>query len=93
MHVTVTTAGVALDLPGAPRVFIPVDAIRGAGRATWTIDRVVEAGGLPFIAWEPQPVTLVDSAFRIQDGDPQGLVDAGIRILPQPSHTPSGATS
>lgn len=93
VHVTVTTAGVALDLPGAPRVFIPVDAIRGAGRATWTIDRVVEAGGLPFIAWEPQPGTLVDSAFRIQDGDPQGLVDAVIRILPQPSHTPTGATS
>jgi hypothetical protein len=86
--VTVTSAGVALDLPGAPRVFIGRDRLRAVGRATWTIDRVVEAGGLPFFAWTVTDEVTADSYIRVQDADPAPLLDAVSGLLaPIPSST------
>jgi hypothetical protein len=82
--VTVTTAGVALDLPGAPRVFLPPERLLAVGRATWTIDRVVEAGGLPFLVWEVTDEVIADSYFRVQDGDPARILDAVAQLLPRP---------
>jgi hypothetical protein len=82
VSVTVTTAGVALDMPGAARVFLPTERIRAVGRATWAIDRVVEAGGLPFIAWAVTDDVMADSYFRVQDADPSAVLDAVSRLLP-----------
>lgn len=95
--VTVTTAGVALDLPGAPRVFIAAERLRGTGRATWTIDRVVEPGGLPFITWRvtDPAVTdevVVDSYFRVQDGNAAALLAAITGLVPTPIESSTEAT-
>lgn len=64
--VTVTEAGVLMGLPGH-EVWIPREHLTGVHRATWTIDRVVESGGLEVIEW-----TLgdqhVESAFRMPQG-------------------------
>jgi hypothetical protein len=86
--VTVTTAGVALDLPGAARVFIGTERLRAVGRATWTIDRVVEAGGLPFLAWAVTDELTADSYFRVQDADPATVLDAVAQLLPEPAAQP-----
>lgn len=79
--VTVTPAGVILGIAGTPEVFIAVDAIRSVERATWTIDRVVERGGLVLIAWTLGE-TDVDSYFRISEpADPMPLITAISGIL------------
>jgi hypothetical protein len=57
-------------------------ALRGVGRATWAIDRVVEKDGLVLIRW-----TLggdaVDSYVRLPDpADAQSLVNAVERLIP-----------
>ncbi|MGX9347664.1 PH-like domain-containing protein [Microbacterium sp. KNMS] len=89
--VTVTDRGVALDLAGAPGIFLRADELVGAGRATWTIDRVVETDGLVLIAWRASDGTLCDSYVRLQGDDPDALVAAieDLRTYP----TPTGATS
>ncbi len=46
VDVTVTTAGVALDLPGQPRIALTRDRLVDAAQATVAIDRVVERDGL-----------------------------------------------
>jgi len=74
--VTVTSEGVALDLPGAPPLFIAASRIVGAGRATWTIDRVVERDGLVLVAWTTGDGTVVDTYLRLQSSDPDALVAA-----------------
>ncbi len=102
VDVVVTTAGVALDLPGQPRLFLPTARIAEVGRATVTIDRVVEKDGLVRLVWradgprtggaEPvEPGTLVDTYLRPQDASARSLVDAVAGILPAPtSNTPTG---
>lgn len=82
--VTVTDEGVALDLPGEPTLFLASDRLRGAGRATWTIDRVVESDGLVLIAWAADDHTICDTYVRLQDADPDALV-AAIHNLPTTS--------
>ena len=89
-RVTVTDRGVALDLAGEQTVFLRRDELVGAGRATWTIDRVVEQDGLVLIAWRAADGTICDSYVRLQGGDPDALV-AAIEDLRAPS-TPTGAT-
>ena len=93
--VTVTASGVILDLRGETPVFIPAADLREVTRATWTIDRVVEEGGLVLLAWNlgstaapgspasatPSPTpTAVDSYLRLAQS--QELIDALISILP-----------
>jgi hypothetical protein len=76
--VAIADAGVVLALPGN-NVFIPVAAIREVTRAQYTIDRVVEEGGLVLLAWVLGE-TPVDSYFRVEN--PQALRDAIESILP-----------
>lgn len=80
--IDVTDLGVTLALPGAAAVFVPTDRIVGAGRATWTIDRVVERDGLVFLAWHVDETTVVDSALRLQGDAPEAFLGAVARLLP-----------
>lgn len=80
--VTVTDAGLALDLTGQPRVFVPNDRITGVAQATVAIDRVVERDGLVRLSWRPDDVTVVDSYLRPQDASARALADAVAGILP-----------
>ena len=49
--VTLAERGVVLEIPGQDAIFIPVEDIRAVERASWTIDRVVEEGGMVRIRW------------------------------------------
>ncbi|GAB3044812.1 hypothetical protein GCM10027052_28950 [Parafrigoribacterium mesophilum] len=49
--VLVTERGVALSIAGGSDAFIPSADLIGVGRATWTIDRAVESGGLVVVNW------------------------------------------
>ena len=90
VDVTVTEAGLGLAMPGERPVFIPASRIDGAGRATWTIDRVVERDGLVLVAWSDGS-QILDTYVRLQDDDPAALVAAidGIRS----AYSPMGAHS
>lgn len=88
--ITVTSAGVALDLTGQPRMFLPVAVISDTGRATVAIDRVVEPDGLVRLSWRTGE-TLVDTYLRVQDGGSRPLADAIGGILPHPTE-PSAPT-
>jgi hypothetical protein len=72
--------GIVLDLAGRGPVFIPRAAIRGVGRATWTIDRVVDPDGLIFVRWV-LGTTEIDSYLR--SGDPDRLVTALSALVPE----------
>ncbi len=84
--VTVVPSGVILGIAGTDEIYIPSEDIRAVERATWTIDRVVEAGGLVCIAWtlgagSPDACD-VDSYFRVTEStDPMPLVRAIQGIL------------
>lgn len=91
VRVTVTAEGVALDMPGAPTVFVDAARIAGAGRATWTIDRVVERDGLVLLAWTADDGTVCDTYLRLQDGDPDALVAEVDRLRTDSASTPMGA--
>lgn len=68
-RLTVADAGVVLALRGEDEVFIPTASLREVTTATWTIDRVVEKGGLILIGWTLGPAgesTAVDSYFRLE---------------------------
>jgi hypothetical protein len=74
--VTVASAGLVLGLAGEPDAFIPAQDIVGVQRATWTIDRVVERGGLVCINWMLGDAS-VDSYFRVVNPpDPTGFIEA-----------------
>lgn len=81
--VTVTDAGVALDLTGKPRVFLPAGRIAEVAQATLAIDRVVERDGLARLSWRLDDGTVVDSYLRPQDASARALADAVAGILPQ----------
>lgn len=86
--VTVTDLGVALDLVGEPRLFLPRTIIDAVGLATVAIDRVVEPGGLVRLTWRAtrgDETTLVDSYLRPQDGSARALADTIAEILPTPA--------
>lgn len=89
VDVTVTDAGVALDLAGAPRIFLAADRLADVGQSTVAIDRVVEPGGLARLAWRIDDATVVDTYLRPQDASARALVDA-IRPIVPPS-TPEGS--
>ena len=87
--ITTAPSGIVLDLAGRGPVFIPTSAVRGVGRATWTIDRVVDADGLVFLRWV-LGTTEIDSYLR--STDPDRLVAAlntlNIQATPTPEDTP-----
>ncbi len=77
--VTVAATGILLHLAGEDPAFIPRADIRGAGRATWTIDRAVDADGLVFVRWMLGGVE-VDSYFRT--ATPDALAAALTALVP-----------
>lgn len=76
--VTVSDAGVSLELTGTEPVFIPAADLREARRATWAIDTAVEPGGLVLLGWRLGNLD-VDSYLRV-DGESQALLDAAAGI-------------
>lgn len=88
--VTVTSAGVALDLTGQPRMFVPLGVIDGVDRANVAIDRVVEPGGLVRLQWRLGE-TAVDTYLRAQDAGSRTLATAIAGIL-SPTSDPSAPT-
>ena len=85
VDVTVSEAGVALALAGERPVLITREMLLGADRATWTVDRVVEPGGLVLIAWRAANGTVVDSYLRLQGNEPLDLIARITAILPLPT--------
>ncbi|WP_110588918.1 hypothetical protein [Microbacterium suaedae] len=88
--ITVTSAGLGLAMPGESPIFIPAARLLGAGRATWTIDRVVERDGLVLVAWSDGSQTF-DTYLRLPDDDP-ALLESAIDDI-SAAGTPTGATS
>jgi hypothetical protein len=78
--VSTAPSGIVLDLAGRGPVFIPKAAILGVGRATWTIDRVVDADGLIFVRWV-LGTTELDSYLR--STAPDRLVTALTTLAPE----------
>ena len=76
LDVTVTTAGVALDLRGPPRIVLDRDRLVDAAQATVAIDRVVERDGLTRVSWRIDDETVVDTYLRPQDASAKALADA-----------------
>lgn len=81
-EVAVTDRGLALCLDGAPTVFLASSRLSSVDRATVTIDRVVEPGGLVRIAWNADDDTIVDSYLRLTDGDPLNFISELQRLVP-----------
>jgi hypothetical protein len=90
-ELAVTDRGIALCLDGAPTVFLASSRLLTVDRATVTIDRVLESGGLVRIVWSADDATIVDSYLRLATGDPQNLVSDLQRLVPAAPDT--GATS
>lgn len=86
--VEVTTEGVAIAMPGQPTVFLAASRLTGAGHATWTVDRVVEPGGLVLIAWT-DGANEFDTYLRLTDDEPASLIEA---VSDLAADTPTGAT-
>lgn len=63
-----SSQGLILAIAGSPDFFIPHEQISDAVRATWTIDRVVEPGGLLNIQWSWHELD-VDTYLRFPDKD------------------------
>lgn len=97
VDVTVTDRGVALDLVGQPRLFLPLAQIDRVERATVAIDRVVEPGGLVRLTWRAAAqgggFEAVDSYLRPQDGSARALADAIAATLPVPPASPSSTAT
>jgi hypothetical protein len=74
--IAVTEAGIVLGLPGN-NVFIPRGDVREISRAQYTIDRVVEPGGLVLVAWT-LGATRLDSYLRVAETD--ALIEALVSI-------------
>jgi hypothetical protein len=71
--VIVADEGVVIPIKGQPDSFIPSADLQKVGRATWTIDRVVENDGLAVVDWRLGDLNLA-SYFRLDD--PAGFVEA-----------------
>jgi hypothetical protein len=84
--IAVTETGVVIALPGNT-VFIPRTSIREVTRANYTIDRVVETGGLVLLAWTvgagTSDETNLDSYLRVVETE--ALVSAIEGLLPAQS--------
>ena len=76
--IAVTERGLILALPGN-NVFIPRQDIREVTRSNYTIDRVVEPGGLVLLAWTLGE-TKLDSYLRVEE--PGQLAEAISKLVP-----------
>lgn len=89
VDVSVSDAGVALDLTGQPRVFLAHDRIARVDQATVAIDRVVEKDGLVRIAWRTDAGDTVDTYLRGQDASAHAIaaaIAAARRGATDPTH-------
>ena len=88
--VLVAEHGLVVTLVGSEPWFVPASDIRGARRASWTIDRGVEEDGLNLVAWTLAASggsrTELDSYFRLRD--PQAFDSAITQIAPKTEGTP-----
>ena len=84
-RVAVFESGISLGIAGEPDAFIPRSDLVAVERATWTIDRVVETGGLVRIVWRLGDTT-IDSYLRVPEpSDPSELIDAIESIITAPT--------
>ena len=84
--ITVASRGVVLAIPGQDDMFIPVETITDAGRATWSIDRVVEDSGLSTLGWTLGD-TAVTSFFRLADVDEFSDATSRLDMCPKENHS------
>lgn len=89
-RVTVAERGVVLSLSAVPEIFIPAEAILGADRATFTIDRVVETGGLVRITWLLGD-TGVDSYLRAADSSDSAALIAAVTSIAAVNSDPANS--
>ena len=90
--VSVHPEGVVLSVRGQHPILIAGSALRGVGRATWTIDRVVERDGLVLIGWMLGD-TPVDSYLRLPDPGAAAALVAAVQALVLAHHTTQGIAS
>lgn len=81
--------GVVLIVRGQQPLIITPATLRGAGRATWAIDRVVERDGLVLIGWMLGD-SPVDSYLRLPDPNAATAFVAAVQAL-TPVSTPDPA--
>ncbi|MET0726620.1 MAG: hypothetical protein ABWY36_09750 [Leifsonia sp.] len=76
--------GIAIEIPGEAVSWIPRSALRGAGPATYAIDRVVERDGLVCLTWTlAGSDDLADSYLRVTEpADRPRVLAALTDILP-----------
>lgn len=91
VHVTVFGNGVLLAVTGEPEVFVTSSRIRSVGTSTWTIDRVVETGGMVRLDWSidstknPEPLA-VESYLRLASPeDSARLIEAVTALIKTPT--------
>jgi hypothetical protein len=97
VHVIVYGAGVLVRVTGEPEVFVAAENIRSVGTSTWTIDRVVETGGMVRLDWKiqsaksPEPQA-VESYLRLASPeDSTRLIEAVTELIKTPTtDAPSG---
>ncbi|WP_419818901.1 hypothetical protein [Glaciibacter flavus] len=93
-RISVGSDGVRLVIPGVDDVWIPTPAIHGAGPATYTIDRVVEQGGLICLTWMPNGSdTLADSYLRFTDAAERATVLTALTAIAPSTIAPSADSS
>ena len=80
-QVGVAAEGLWVSIPGEDEFVLPGSLIRGVGRATWTIDRVVDSNGLLFVRWLWGD-TAVDSYFRSVDYPAEDVLAALDHLIP-----------
>ena len=78
--------GVMLTVRGQNPILIAPSSLRGVGRATWTIDRVVERDGLVLIGWMLGD-SPVDSYLRLPDPVAAAALVAAVQALVLASDT------
>ncbi len=85
--------GLVLDVGGQRPILIEPASLRGAGRATWAIDRVVERDGLVLIGWM-LGATPVDTYLRVPDPAAAAALLAAVQAMtPEPATTAEGTAS
>ncbi|MEA9985104.1 MULTISPECIES: hypothetical protein [Subtercola] len=74
--------GITLSLDGERDVFVPLARIRSIGTSTYTIDRVVESGGLVRLDWISEITTTGDATTADVESYAR-ILDSGdsIRVL------------
>ena len=86
-HAAVHPEGLVIDVQGRQSFLIEPASLRGAGRATWAIDRVVERDGLVLIGWMLGD-TPVDTYLRVPDPAAAAALLAAVQAMtPEPATT------